>query len=225
MRAALAVMQALGVRVAISGAAAKEPLCCGRTALSVGMINEAKLHARKTLAALKPAIDRGVPVVGLEPSCILSLRDEWLSMGLGPDAERLSKRALLFEEWWLEWARNNPVPPVKHALPEVLVHGHCHQKAMGAISPTLDALRSLGALPRLIETSCCGMAGSFGYDAQHYELSMKMAEANLLPAVRQASPQAIIVADGFSCRHQIADGAQRGAVHVSQVIAKALGVG
>ncbi len=225
LRAALAVMQALGVRVAISGAAAKEPLCCGRTALSVGMINEAKLHARKTLAALKPAIDRGVPVVGLEPSCILSLRDEWLSMGLGPDAERLSKRALLFEEWWLEWARNNPVPPVKHALPEVLVHGHCHQKAMGAISPTLDALRSLGALPRLIETSCCGMAGSFGYDAQHYELSMKMAEANLLPAVRQASPQAIIVADGFSCRHQIADGAQRGAVHVSQVIAKALGVG
>jgi FAD/FMN-containing dehydrogenase/Fe-S oxidoreductase len=225
LRAALAVMQAVGVKVAISGAAAKEPLCCGRTSLSVGMIDDAKALARKTLAALKPAIDRGVPVVGLEPSCILSLRDEWLSMGLGPDAERLSTRAMLFEEWWMEWTRSNPVPAVKTPLAEVLVHGHCHQKAMGAISPTIDALRSIGAAPQLIETSCCGMAGSFGYDAKHYEVSMKMAEASLLPKVREASPQAMIVADGFSCRHQIADGTQRGAVHVSQAIAKALGVG
>ncbi len=225
LRAALAVMQALGVKVALSGAAAKEALCCGRTALSVGMIDEAKAHARKTIAVLKPAIDRGVPVVGLEPSCILSLRDEWLCMSLGPDAERLSKQAMLFEEWWLRWLQSNPSPAVRFPLTEVLVHGHCHQKALGAMSPTIDALKSLGASPQLIESSCCGMAGSFGYEANHYEVSMKMGQASLLPKIREASPQAMIVADGFSCRHQIADGAQRRAIHVSQAIAKALGVG
>ncbi len=225
LHAALAVMQSLGVKVAISGAAAKAPLCCGRTSLSVGMIDEAKAQARKTLVALKPAIDRGVPVVGLEPSCILGFRDEWLSMGLGPDAEKLGKQAMLFEEWWLAWVRSNAAPIAKNPLPEILVHGHCHQKAMGAISPTIEALQSVGASPQLIETSCCGMAGSFGYDAKHYEVSMRMAEVSLLPRVRQAGPEALVVADGFSCRHQIADGAKRRAIHVSQVIAKALGVG
>lgn len=225
LRAALAVMQALGVKVALSGAAAKEALCCGRTALSVGMIDEAKAHARKTIAVLKPAIDRGVPVVGLEPSCILSLRDEWLSMSLGPDAEKLSKQAMLFEEWWLRWLQSNPSPAVRFPLTEVLVHGHCHQKALGAMSPTIDVLKSLGASPQLIESSCCGMAGSFGYEANHYEVSMKMGQASLLPKIREVSPQAMIVADGFSCRHQIADGAQRRAIHVSQAIANALGVG
>jgi FAD/FMN-containing dehydrogenase/Fe-S oxidoreductase len=225
LRAALAVMQSVGVKVAISGAAAKEPLCCGRTSLSVGMIDQAKAHASKTLEALKPAIDRGIPVVGLEPSCILSLRDEWLSMGLGLDAEKLSKRALLFEEWWLEWARNHSMPRVRFPLGEVLVHGHCHQKALGAMSPTIDALKSVGAAPQLIESSCCGMAGLFGYDAKHYDLSMRMAEVSLLPRVREAGPQAMIVADGFSCRHQIADGTKRSAIHVSQAIAKAFGVG
>jgi FAD/FMN-containing dehydrogenase/Fe-S oxidoreductase len=224
LRAALAVMQAVGVKVAISGAAAQESLCCGRTALSVGMIDQAKVHAQKTLLALKPAIDRGVPVVGLEPSCILSLRDEWLTMNLGVDAEKLSKRAMLFEEWWLEWLSNYTLPMVQKPLPRVLVHGHCHQKAMGAVSPTLDALRSVGATPELIETSCCGMAGSFGYDASHYDISMSMAQAKLLPKVREASADSVVVADGFSCRHQIADGTQREAVHVCEVIAKALGV-
>jgi FAD/FMN-containing dehydrogenase/Fe-S oxidoreductase len=225
LRAALAVMQAVGVKVAVSGAAAKESLCCGRTALSVGMIDEAKVQARKTLMALKPAIDRGIPVVGLEPSCILSLRDEWLSMGLGPDAEKLSKQAMLFEEWWLDLARRGPIPRVQFSLGEVLVHGHCHQKALGVMSPTIEALRSLGAAPQLIESSCCGMAGNFGYEARHYAVSMQMAEAGLLPRVREADPQALIVADGFSCRHQIADGAKRTAIHVSRAIAKALGVG
>jgi Fe-S oxidoreductase len=110
-------------------------------------------------------------------------------------------------------------------LPPVLVHGHCHQKAMGAMSPTLEALRSVGLNAELIESSCCGMAGSFGYDAAHLGVSMAMAEAKLLPAVRQAPADAWIVADGFSCRHQIADGAERQAVHVAQAICRALGVG
>lgn len=224
LRAALAVMQHMGVKVLLSGAASTEPLCCGRTSLSVGMIDEAKVHAKRTLDALAPAIARGVPVVGLEPSCLLSMRDEWLGMGLGESAVALSKLAMLFEEWWIAQTKGKTIPTTS-ALPPVMVHGHCHQKALGAMTPTLEALRSIGAEPQLIETSCCGMAGSFGYDASHLQVSLAMAEAKLLPAVRQAPPDALIVADGFSCRHQIQDGAQRGAIHVSQFIAKALGVG
>ena len=224
LQAALAVMKACGLRVALSGAASASPLCCGRTALSVGMVDEAKAHAHKTLVALAPALARGVPIVGLEPSCILSLRDEWLTMGLGPTAQALAKQSMLFEEWWVSHLRDHAAPPVRADLPEVYVHGHCHQKALGAISPTLAAIAALGAKAHLIESSCCGMAGSFGYEAKHLHVSMAMAEASLLPAVRSAPESAWIVADGFSCRHQIADGAKREAVHVSRFIAYALGV-
>ena len=225
LHSALAVMRALNVKVALSGAAASSPLCCGRTALSVGMIDDAKAHARKTLAALAPAIARGVPVVGLEPSCILSMRDEWLGMGLGDAAQRLAAQAMLFEEWWLQWTRSHTPPTVKADLPAVFVHGHCHQKAMDALSPTLEAIQSLGVTPQLIETSCCGMAGSFGYDAAHLKVSLAMAQSHLLPAVRQAPAEAWIVADGFSCRHQIQDGAKRQPMHIAQAIAQALAVG
>ena len=224
LRAALAVMRHLGLKVALSGAASTEPLCCGRTSLSVGMIDEAKAQARKTLAALAPAIARGVPVVGLEPSCILGMRDEWLSMDLGSQAQALSKQVKLFEEWWMDFCRSHPIPKAKADLPPVFVHGHCHQKALGAMSPTIDALKSLGLSPTLIESSCCGMAGSFGYEARHLHLSLAMAEASLLPAVRSAPADAWIVADGFSCRHQIADGAKRHSMHAAQAIARALGV-
>jgi Fe-S oxidoreductase len=105
------------------------------------------------------------------------------------------------------------------------VHGHCHQKAMGAVSPTLKTLESVGFAPELVQSSCCGMAGSFGYDPEHLSISMAMAEADLLPAVRRWPEDALIVADGFSCRHQIRDGAQRPSIHVAQAVAQALGVG
>ncbi|MBU3725320.1 MAG: FAD-binding protein [Burkholderiaceae bacterium] len=222
LHAALAVMQKLNLKVALSGAAAASPLCCGRTYLSVGLVDEAKAQARQALSALAPAIARGVPVVGLEPSCVLGLRDEWLALGLGPQAEQLAAQTMLFEEWWLREGLGRVKAASFAPLPSVMVHGHCHQKAMGAISPTLKALESVGAAPQLIETSCCGMAGSFGYDARHLQLSLAMAEDRLLPAVRQASKDAWIVADGFSCRHQIRDGARRDAIHVAQVIAHAM---
>jgi Fe-S oxidoreductase len=229
LQAALAVMRHLGLKVAISGAAAAEPLCCGRTSLSVGMIDEAKAQAEKTLAALKPALDRGVPIVGLEPSCVLGFRDEWLGLGLGDRAQDLSQQAMLFEEWWMAHgvharaAVNADLAGTKGL--KVLVHGHCHQKAMGVVSPTLKTLESLGFAPELVQSSCCGMAGSFGYDPEHLSVSMAMAEAELLPAVRQWPADTLIVADGFSCRHQISDGAQRQSVHVAQAVARALGVG
>lgn len=212
-----------GYKVALSGAAAKSPLCCGRTALSVGQVDEARAMALQCLSELEPAIARGVPIVGLEPSCILSLRDEWLVMQLGDKAEQLSKQAMLFEEWWVKELTKGSIQK-GHALQgqTVYVHGHCHQKALGAMSPTLEALQSLGAEVKLIESSCCGMAGSFGYDVKHQAVSKAMAQASLVPAVNAAPKDAVIVADGFSCQHQIADLSTRKAKHAVLVMHQAM---
>ncbi|KLN57839.1 FAD-binding and (Fe-S)-binding domain-containing protein [Variovorax paradoxus] len=197
--------------------------CCGRTFLASGMVGEAKRRAEALIDALRPLAEAGVPIVGLEPSCLLTLRDETLVMGFGTKAETVAKQALLFEEFI---ARELKAGRFKLALTPatapILLHGHCHQKAFGAVSPILDVLRLIpGAEPELIESSCCGMAGSFGYEARHIDVSMQMAEASLLPAIR-ARPDAIVVADGTSCRHQIGDGAQREAVHVAVLLERHL---
>jgi Fe-S oxidoreductase len=188
-------------------------------------VDEAKAEARRTLTALAPFVERGVPVVGLEPSCLLTMRDEFLAMGLGEAAERLAGQALLFEEFLArEHAAGRLSLPLRE-LPErtALLHGHCHQKAFDAVRPIETVLGLIPGLSvKTIESSCCGMAGAFGYEATHYEVSMKMGELSLLPAVREAGRDALIVADGTSCRHQIADGAQREAVHVALVLERAL---
>jgi len=194
--------------------------CCGRSYLASGMVDQAKARAGALVDALLPLAEAGVAVVGLEPSCLLTLRDEALVMGLGDKAHIVAGQALLFEEFIAREAKAGrfaaAFAPVQQPI---LVHGHCHQKAFGAVSPILDVLRLIpGADPKLIESSCCGMAGSFGYEAAHFEVSMQMAELSLLPAVR-AAPNAIVVADGTSCRHQIADGAGREAVHVARLMA------
>lgn len=193
--------------------------CCGRTYLASGMVAEAKARAGALIDTLLPLAEAGIAIVGLEPSCLLTLRDETLAMGLGAKAETVAMQALLFEEFIArEAAAGRFKLSFKAAGQPILLHGHCHQKAFGAVSPILDVLRLIpGAKPELIESSCCGMAGSFGYEASHYEVSMQMAEAGLLPAVRK-NPDAIVVADGTSCRHQIADGAQREAVHVARLL-------
>ncbi len=197
--------------------------CCGRTYLASGMVDEAKRKAEALIDALLPLARAGVPVVGLEPSCLLTLRDETLVMGFGEKAETVAKQALLFEEFVAREVRAGRFElALKPAEAPILLHGHCHQKAFGAVSPVLEVLKLIpGAAPELIESSCCGMAGSFGYEASHYEVSMRMAEASLLPAIR-AKPGAIVVADGTSCRHQIADGAQREAVHVAVLLERLL---
>jgi Fe-S oxidoreductase len=184
------------------------------------MVAQAKAKAEALIDALLPFAQAGIAIVGLEPSCLLTLRDETLVMGLGAKAQTVADHALLFEEFVAREAKAGrfslALEPMDQAL---LVHGHCHQKAFGAVSPILDVLRLIpGADPTLIESSCCGMAGSFGYEAEHFEVSMQMAELSLLPAVR-AAPDAIVVADGTSCRHQIADGAGREAVHVARLLA------
>ncbi|MDO9216352.1 MAG: FAD-linked oxidase C-terminal domain-containing protein, partial [Lacisediminimonas sp.] len=230
LHAAQRVLQAAGYRVHLAKAPAADagsarPLCCGRTYLAAGLLDEAKREARRVIAALAPYLERGVPVVGLEPSCLLTLRDEYLAMGLGDAAEKLAAHAFLFEEFLareLTAGRLSlDLEPLaqKHAL----LHGHCHQKAFDALTPVQ---KILGLVPdlkvSLVESSCCGMAGSFGYEARHYAVSMQMAELALLPAVRRTDADTLIVADGTSCRHQIADGAQREALHVARVLALAL---
>ncbi|WP_426175700.1 FAD-binding and (Fe-S)-binding domain-containing protein [Massilia sp. TWR1-2-2] len=234
--AALQVLEAAGYEVHVARPAAgdAEPdraLCCGRTYLASGLVDEAKAEARRVVDAMRPFIARGIPVVGLEPSCLLTLRDEFLVMGLGKDAEALGAHAFLFEEFL---AREHAAGRLKLALKALpvsraLLHGHCHQKAFDAVRPVQAVLGLIPGLSvELIESSCCGMAGSFGYEAAHYEVSMKMAELSLLPAVRAAPADALVVADGTSCRHQIADGTrgddgqQREAVHVARVLARAL---
>lgn len=197
--------------------------CCGRTYLAVGMVAEARKKAGALIDALLPLAQAGVAIVGLEPSCLLTLRDEALVMGLGEKAKTVSKQALLFEEFLAREAKAGRFAPVlKEAPGPILLHGHCHQKAFGAVSPILDVLKLIpNAKPELIESSCCGMAGSFGYDADHHDISMQMAEASLLPAIRK-QPDAIVVADGTSCRHQIHDGAGREAIHVARLLEQLL---
>ncbi len=217
---AVRVLQAAGYAVHVATRPGGGNLCCGRTLLAAGLAEQAKARARELLEALLPLVDGGLAVVGLEPSCLLTMRDEMLVMGLGEGAERLAAKALLLEEFLADEARAGRFKPLLRAATQaILVHGHCHQKAFGAMPPVLEVLRLIpGAAPELIESSCCGMAGSFGFEAAHHEASMQMAELNLLPAVR-AAPDAIIVADGTSCRHQIRDGAMREALHVARVLA------
>jgi FAD/FMN-containing dehydrogenase/Fe-S oxidoreductase len=224
--AALRVLQAAGYRVHVARASDESrPLCCGRTYLAAGQVDEAKQEARRTVDALLPFVARSVPVVGLEPSCLLTMRDEFLAYGFGKEAEMLAGAAMLFEEFIARESKAGRLKLKLKALPQstALLHGHCHQKAFDAVKPVQTVLGLIPGLDvKLIESSCCGMAGSFGYEAKHYEMSMKMGELSLLPAVRQAGADTLIVADGTSCRHQILDGAQREALHVARVLEAAL---
>ena len=224
--AALRVLEAAGYRVHVARAAdGGRPLCCGRTFLAAGMVNEARTEARRMIDALAPYVARGIPVVGLEPSCLFGLRDEFLSMLPGEATGTLAMNALVFEEFLAREADAGRLALKLKPIAEkkALLHGHCHQKAFGAMGAVERALALVpGLVVETIESSCCGMAGAFGYDAKHYDVSMKMAEASLLPKVRAAEPGTLIVADGTSCRHQIRDGAGREALHVARVLEKAL---
>jgi FAD/FMN-containing dehydrogenase/Fe-S oxidoreductase len=225
-RAAERVLRAAGYAPVFARPAhgGSRPLCCGRTYLSAGRLDHARTEARRTIAALTPYAERGVPIVGLEPSCLLTLRDEFLALLPGEPARLVAKQALLFEEFVArELDAGRWAPPLHPLDASAVVHGHCHQKAFGAMPAVVRALRAVpGLTSTVIESSCCGMAGTFGYEAEHYDISMRMAERDLLPAVRAAGAQTLVVADGMSCKHQIAHGAGRRALHVAEVYAAAL---
>ena len=229
LRAALEVLQAAGYRVHIpqktkavidNASTCSKEFCCGRTYLAAGMVDKAKASLDELVNHLAPYAEQNIPIIGLEPSCLFTLKDEALVMGFGERAVTVSKHAQLLEEFLASEAKaGNLKLNLKAASRPVLFHGHCHQKSFAAVTPALELLKLIpNAEPKLIESSCCGMAGSFGYEAEHIEVSKQMAEASLLPAIRKA-PDSWVVADGTSCRHQIADGTQREAVHIAKILA------
>jgi FAD/FMN-containing dehydrogenase/Fe-S oxidoreductase len=222
---ALSVLQAAGYTVHFPEPVGARPLCCGRTFLAAGLVDQARQEARRMLDTLLPYVERGIPVVGLEPSCLLGLRDEYLALVPGAETAELDLNAFLFEEFLMREREAGRLQLDLKPLPEkrALIHGHCHQKAFAVMPAVEGALRLVpGLAVETIVSSCCGMAGSFGYDATHYDVSMKMGELALFPRVREAPADTLVVADGTSCRQQIRHGAQREAVHVARVLQAAL---
>ncbi len=225
LRATVNVLEAANVPVHLASAPKGErPLCCGRTFLSAGLVDEAKSEAQRLVQALLPYAEKGLPIVGLEPSCLLTLRDEIPSLLPGKDTELLAHQARMLEEYIADQADNSGFDlRLKSPAPKVLLHGHCHQKAMGVMS---SIEKTLALLPNteveVIESSCCGMAGAFGYGVDTHEISRKMGEVDVLPAVRKAEAATLIIADGTSCRHQISDTTQRRSIHVARLLEMAL---
>ncbi len=215
LRAAVKVLKAAGYRAIVPNSEGR-PLCCGRTWLAVGMVDKAREEARRTMKAMSGDL----PIIGLEPSCLLTLRDEYKSLLPGEAADRFAERAMLLSEFI---AKEKPDLALRSLPGTARVHGHCHQKAFGAFP---DALAMLRLIPKLsaqpIQSSCCGMAGAFGYQAETEATSRAMAEAGLLPAVRSAAEHDYIVADGTSCRHQIRELSGREAIHSVRLMAQAL---
>ncbi len=241
LEAAVAVLTGAGYRVSLPVAAkgSARPLCCGRTFLSAGLVDQARDEAARTLTALAPFVERGIPVVGLEPSCIFTFRDELLSLssrghrgdgksGFSRDQARtLAANSYMFEEFL---AREIDAGRFKPSLGPVgtnaLLHGHCHQKAFDAIAPITKVLSVIpGLRTEPVDSSCCGMAGAFGYQSETIDVSLAMAERSLLPAVRRSAEDTLIVADGTSCRHQIREGSGRSAMHVAMLLAHSMSAG
>jgi len=213
------VLSGAGCRVHVAGAHDKTPLCCGRTFLAAGLIDEARHEARRLLKAVKPFIDQRVPLVGLEPSCLLTLRDEYDVLLPPSETKGLRNMVFLLEEYLVQQSADlslnlGPTPYKQAAL-----HCHCHQKAFATAK---DVETVLNWIPELtvnpITSSCCGMAGDFGQWAKTYGVSMAMAELSLLPALRKLDPNAAVVGGGTSCRQQIHNGTGRDAVHFVQLL-------
>jgi FAD/FMN-containing dehydrogenase/Fe-S oxidoreductase len=226
LEAAVAVLRAAGRRPIVAGAGDGRPLCCGRTYLAAGMVPEARREAGRLIAATRPYIDRGVPLIGLEPACLLGLRDEYRALLPGEATEALAESALTFEEYLVREHDGGrlalALKPPGAAL-RARVHGHCHQKSFDLMPSVTRALRLIPELEvETIQAGCCGMAGAFGLDAATFDVSMRIGEAALLPAARATDAGTVLVADGTSCRHQILDGAGRDSVHSVQLFASAL---
>ena len=224
-RSALRVLEAAGYRVRLPTLSGRPP-CCGRTFLNAGLVDEARREGRRLLSALAPWVGRGVPVVGLEPSCLLTLRDELPLLLPGEESTSLQDGSLLLDEFLLRETETGrarlDLGPVEARM--ALVHTHCHQKALGREGATESVLRRIPGLEvHTLPSGCCGMAGAFGYEAEHYDISMAIGELDLLPEVRDASPDTWVLAGGVSCRHQITHGAGRTPLTLAQALEASLG--
>jgi FAD/FMN-containing dehydrogenase/Fe-S oxidoreductase len=219
--AAERVLGRAGYRVNTPEPAVSRPLCCGRTFLAAGLVDEARAEARRMIDALRPAIATGTPVIGLEPACLLTLRDEFPSLLPGEETRALAAQAQLFEEFVASERAAGRFDLELAPMPgkTALLHGHCHQKAFNTANAAADALRLIPELTvESFDSTCCGMAGSFGLEAEHHEVSLKIGELGVLPKMRAAAPGTLLAACGTSCRHQIADGAQRNARHIVRIL-------
>jgi len=231
LRAAVNVLVAMRCKIHIAHDSnhPRRRLCCGRTYLAAGMVDRAKQEASRLASVLYPFVKRGVAIVGLEPSCLLTLRDEHLSLLPGEESTLIAEHSYLFEEFIAQelQVRGGSYPEFKALNRTALLHGHCHQKAfdvMGSVAQTLALVPGLEV--NQIESACCGMAGAFGYAKDTIEVSRQMAALDLLPAIESADDATLIVADGTSCRHQIDDLVlrkhNRSALHVARVLESAL---
>lgn len=212
-RAAVEVLEQLGYDVELA-----PPVCCGRTLISKGLLAQAQASARRNVDALLPIAARGVPIVGCEPSCLLTFRDEVLDLVPGDAAQTLARGVFLIEEFLANEHRRAPLPLAGGGGRHVLVHGHCHEKALAGVAPLQQVLTAAGYTVEMVDAGCCGMAGSFGFEKEHYEISMAIGERRLLPAVRRVASDAIVAATGVSCRQQIAHGSGRRALHLVELL-------
>jgi Fe-S oxidoreductase len=215
-KATVEVLEAAGFRVIVP----KANLCCGRPLYDHGMLDRAQSLLLQILDELSPEIEAGIPIVGLEPSCVAVFRDELVN--LFPHDERaqaLSRQTFLLSEFLETKAKNLPLPQLNR---KALLHGHCHHKSLMKMTAEEAVLRRLGVDFQSPAPGCCGMAGSFGFERDKYDISIAIGELELLPAVRQAPPDWLIIADGFSCREQIAQCSPRHALHLAEVLQIAL---
>jgi Fe-S oxidoreductase len=219
-QAAVRVLEAAGYEVHL--AAGRK--CCGRPLITGGQADKARPWIDHNVALLAPYAHQGIPIVGIEPSCILTLRDEYLQLASDRGRARLlAANAWTFDEFVAQAAAAGRFAPPWRAGPrQALLHGHCHHKALVGNEVTVAALRCAGYDVQVIPSGCCGMAGDFGYEMEHYEISRQVAEDRLLPAVRAAAADAVVVASGTSCRHQIGDFSERHALHLAEALAAAL---
>jgi FAD/FMN-containing dehydrogenase/Fe-S oxidoreductase len=223
-RAAERVLNRAGYRAVGPDPAHGRPLCCGRTFLAAGLVEEARIEAQRMLAALAPYVAAGTPIVGLEPSCLLTLRDEFPALLPGAPATALAGHARLFEEFVEAERAAGRFRLALKPMPgkTALLHGHCHQKAFATVGAAVETLRLIPELAvEIFDSTCCGMAGAFGYEAEHYDMSLKIGELGVLPRMRNAPADAILAACGTSCRHQIADRAGRDARHIVHILDEA----
>ncbi|HET9000721.1 MAG TPA: FAD-linked oxidase C-terminal domain-containing protein [bacterium] len=217
-QAAVRLLEAAGCRVELASSE-----CCGRPMISNGLLREAQALAQRNTRRFEPVADAGVPIVGLEPSCTVTLKDEYPDLVPGRAAETVARATWMIEEFLVHLSAHGIRLPFARRDRTVLLHGHCHQKAMVGTQPSLSALGWLpGATVREVDSGCCGMAGSFGYEAEHYEVSLAMGERALFKAVRDLPPDALVIAAGASCRQQIQHGTGRRALHLVEALADAL---
>ena len=214
--AATEVLEAAGFQVIVPRAS----LCCGRPLYDFGMLDTAKRLLRQILDTLRPEIEAGVPIVGLEPSCVSVFRDELCNLFPNDqDAQRLKRQTFLLSEFLVHHAPGYEPPKLDRTA---VVHGHCHHKSVLGFDDEETLLQKMGLDYHTLDSGCCGMAGAFGFEREHYDVSVACGERVLLPAVRQAPTDAIILTDGFSCREQIAQTTPRSAMHLAQVLHMAL---